>query len=136
VSPDPLPFRDDYGFAPTRPEDRDPALPDFDPQDSPLRPGGRSPLPGARPQGSFADQLKGLVDFPTTPHPRRALYRVRRAGWVAAREAARMRFRELHEQGGPSDENRILHKLRTRNGLLERAREKAVRPRFDLRGRP
>jgi hypothetical protein len=120
-------------FKPTRPEDRDELLPGFDPMDSPLRPGGR---PAADDKSPLADQLKGLTDFPSEPHPRRALYRVRREGWVARRTAARERFRDLHEKGGMSPESRIVDKLRHRNGLLERARENAVRPRFNLRGRP
>src|SRR5205807_172420 len=107
-------------------------LPDFDPADSPLSPGGRAPLMGARPTGTATTHLHGLVDFPSTPDPRRAVYRVRREGWVAAREAARSRFRVLHEQGSPSEENRLLYKMRHRNGLLERARENAVRPRFNM----
>jgi hypothetical protein len=134
VSPEPLPSRDEYGFQPTRPENRDEALPGFDPADSPLHPGGRAPLTGSRPGSGQTSHLHGLTDFPSAPHPRQALYRVRREGWVRAREAARSRFRDLHEKGGPSDENRLLYKIRTRNGLLERARENAVRPRFNMRG--
>lgn len=137
MTPETPPSRDEYGFQPTRPENRNQGLENFDPADSPLSPGGRSPLGSQRAPGPLAEHLHGLVDFPSTPDPRRALYRVRREGWVAARRAARSRFRELHEQGGPSDENRLLYKMRTRNGLLERARESAVRPRFNMRsGRP
>ena len=135
MSPDlPPTTRDEYGFQPTRPEFRDELLPGFDPADSPLNPGGRGPLTGARGPVPSSSHLHGLLDFPSAPHPRRSVYRVRREGWVAAREAARSRFRDLHEKGGPSDQNRLLYKIRTRNGLLERARENAVRPRFNMRG--
>ncbi len=123
---------EDHFFKPTRPEDRDGALPGFDPKDSPLRPGGTRPLGEDKP--SPLDALHGLTDFPSEPHPRRGLYRVRREGWVAKRAAARQRFQDLVEKGGLSPERRIVDKLRTRNGLLERARENAVRPRFNLRG--
>lgn len=123
-----------YFFKPTRPEDRADLLPDFDPQDSPLRPGGR-PL-HADDKSPISDQLKGLTDFPSEPHPRRVVYRVRREGWVQRRTAARQRFRDLHEKGGVNPRSRIVEKLKQRNGLLERARENAIRPRFNLRGRP
>jgi hypothetical protein len=103
--------------------------------DSPLRPGGR-PLDQGKPVSGFVEHLKGLTDFPSEPHPRRVVYRVRREGWVARRTAARQRFADLHEKGGPSAESRIVAKLKARNGLLERAREHAVRPRFNMRGRP
>jgi len=120
-------------FKPTRPEDRSEALPGFDPKDSPLRPGGRPNLDDKSP---LADHLKGLTDFPTEPHPRRSVYRVRREGWVRLRTAARERFRDLHEKGGSSPQARIVEKLKNRNTILERARENAVRPRFNLRGTP
>ncbi len=120
-------------FEPTRPEDRSPGLPGFDPLDSPLSPGGRSPDES---RTSHADQFPGLVDFPATPNPQRIVYRVRREGWVARRAAARARFADLHEKGGPSAEQRIVARLKQRNGLLQRARENAVHPRFNLRGRP
>lgn len=120
-------------FKPTRPEDRTDAIPGFDPKDSPLRPGGR---PGEEDRSILSDQFSGLTDFPSEPHPRRGLYRVRREGWVRMRQAARDRFRELHEKGGTTPQGRIVEKLKTRNGLLERARENAVRPRFNLRGKP
>ena len=119
-------------FKPTRPEDRDALLPGFDPKDSPLRPGGR-PLGEDKPS-PLSEHLKGLTDFPSEPHPRRGLYRVRREGWVQRRTAARQRFRDLFEKGGMTPQRRIVEKLQTRNGLLERARENAVRPRFNMRG--
>ncbi|MEZ0228739.1 MAG: hypothetical protein ACAI25_08955 [Planctomycetota bacterium] len=123
---------EDHFFKPTRPEDRSGGLPGFDPKDSPLRPGGARPL-GDDKASPLSESLHGLTDFPTEPHPRRVIYRVRREGWVARRAAARQRFQELVEKGGLSPERRIVDKLRTRNGLLERARENAVRPRFNMR---
>jgi hypothetical protein len=121
-------------FIPTRPENRDPALPRFDPTESPLRPGGR-PVEKSDTLESFADGFAGLLDFPSDPHPRRALYRVRRAGWVAARNAARSRFGTLLETGGVRPATRIVDKLVARGGLLQRARDQAVHPRFNLRGK-
>jgi len=120
-------------FKPTRPEDRSELLPGFDPKDSPLRPGGRA---AEEDKLSPIEYLKGLTDYPSEPHPRRVIYRVRREGWVARRSAARERFRDLHEKGGRTPESRIVDRLAHRNGLLERARENAVRPRFNLRGKP
>ena len=108
-----------------------PPVPAFDPSESPLSPGGR-PDPFGR-STSAADHLRGIVDFPTMPHPRRAIYRVRREGWVARREQARSRYRDVHDKGGPGSSVRILSKLEQRGGVLERARENAVRPRFNLR---
>src|SRR2546430_13224173 len=77
-------------FEPTRPEDRVPLLPGFDPMDSPLSPGGKAV------DGWSPGTLAGLVDFPSEPDRRRVVYRVRREGWVARRAAARERFRDLH----------------------------------------
>jgi hypothetical protein len=107
-----------------------PPTPGFDPSESPLSPGGR-PDPFGR-NASAAEHLRGIVDFPTMPHPRRAIYRVRREGWVARREQARSRYRDVHEKA-PSSSERILGKLEARGGILMRARENAVRPRFNMR---
>jgi hypothetical protein len=110
-----------------------PPPPAFDPRESPLSPGGR-PDPFGRQVGG-AEHLHGLTDFPTTPHPRRGLYKVRREGWVSRREAARERYREISAVK-PSSESRILGKLAERGGLLDRARANAIHPRFNLRTRP
>ena len=107
---------------------RAPLLPGFDPVESPLFPGGHED-DGER-LASVADHLKGLVDSPSAPHPRRALYRVRREGWVARRDAARERFRDLHAKGAPSSGSRILAALLARSGVLDEARGRAVRARF------
>lgn len=110
-----------------------PPPPGFDPRESPLFQGGQ-PDPFGRQPGA-AEHLRGLVDFPTMPHPRRAIYKVRREGWVSRREAARERYREIHETR-PSSAARILSKLAERGGLLDRAKGAAVRPRFNMRTRP
>lgn len=72
-------------------------LPGFDPQESPLSPGGR-PDPFGRHFAGASPRLRGILDFPSMPHPRLAVYKVRREGWVARRAAARERYREIHSK--------------------------------------
>lgn len=109
-------------------------LPGFDPLDSPLSPGGR-PDPFGRQLAGASPRLRGILDFPSTPHPRLAVYKVRREGWVARRAAARERYREIHSKG-PSSAERILGELVARGGILDDARAGAARSRFNLRGTP
>jgi hypothetical protein len=104
------------------------ALPGFDPSNSPLVPGGR---PGAPEPAPARGGLLGLARREVLNQPR-VVYRVRREGWVARREAARARFRRVADARESS-----LHRLMAgldRRGLLARSKESAVRPRFNLRG--
>lgn len=112
-------------------------LPGYDPSQSPLFPGGRR---GPEPISARA----GLVGL-TMPHlaeKPRVIYRVRREGWVARRNAARSRFATISRAEGPSTP-RILRHLVERGGqaLLARSPRSGdpgrllMRPSRDLRGR-
>lgn len=104
------------------------AIPGFDPSNSPLMPGGRA----GSPEPVAADAaLLGLLHPEMADRPR-VIYRVRREGWVARREAARSRFKRVAEQR-ESSTHRLVTGLE-RRGLLARSKENAVRPRFNLRG--
>ncbi len=105
------------------------ANPLFDPSDSPLSPGGRRGAPSPVPADA---SLQGL-NAPSDARRRRVMLRVRRVGWVARREAARSRFGAI-DQVRSSSASRLLSGL-DRRGLLERSKSKAVRPRFELRGK-
>lgn len=103
---------------------RDPA---YDPSDSPLIQGGSD---GAHSPTPADAGLRGLTD-PTTAGRRRAMFRVRREGWVSRRQQARSRFAAIFGNQASSTP-RILKGLE-RRGILERSKKNAVRPRFNLR---
>ena len=103
-------------------------LPGFDPSDSPLSPGGRSSSHVPVPADS---SLQGLVQ-PVEAGRRRVMMRVRREGWVARRDQARNRFRSIMNNRS-SSASRLFAGL-DRRGILQRSKQKAVRPRFNMRG--
>ncbi len=115
------------GFA-VRPPDAE--RPNYDPSDSPLVPGGTKGAPAPAPADT---SLVGLKKRDLARQPR-VTFRVRREGWLARRTAARERFRHLGE-ARPSATERLMAGL-DRRGLLERSKQNAVRPRFNLRGLP
>jgi hypothetical protein len=98
---------------------------------SPLQPGGKSRDATA----PLSQRLPGLVDKPGPElGSQRALSSVRKTLGTRARLAARERFKSISGQKGPTSESRVLAGLRSRGGILERARKGATRRR-DLRAR-
>ncbi len=103
-------------------------IPGFDPSESPLSPGGR---PSSHDPVPADSSLLGLTQ-PVEAGRRRAMFRVRREGWVARRGQARNRFRTIVGNRGSSTP-RLLAGL-NRRGILQRSKKNAVRPRFNMRG--
>jgi hypothetical protein len=122
------PLVPDPGFSRTPPAAE---LPGFDPSNSPLATGGREDAPEPVPANA---RLLGLTK-PFLVDAPRVVYRVRREGWVTRRTAARSRFRTITGNRGSSTP-RILAGLdeRRKSGMLRNSRDRAVVPRFNLRG--
>ena len=122
---------DEKTFKPFNPLERGELAPGADITDSPLLPGGKQKDEAESLSGTFP----GLVDAPNVgTKSRRALQSVRRVGWVDKRSEARNRFRDISSKSGSNSEHRILAGLRSRGGLLARAKKKAVRQRLNLQG--
>jgi hypothetical protein len=99
--------------------------------ESPLLTGGRKTEEAPR----LGKTFPGLIDAPNLgQQSRRALQPVRRTGWVGKRAQARSRFRDIASKEGSTSEHRVLGGLRSRGGLLSRARKQAQRQRLNLQG--
>lgn len=122
---------DEKTFKPFDPLERGELAPGADLTDSPLVPGGKKKAEAE----SLSATFPGLVDTPTVgAKSRRVLQPVRRVGWVDKRSQARNRFRDISGKSGSNSEHRILGGLRSRGGLLARAKKSAARHRIHLQG--
>ncbi|MDF1666982.1 MAG: hypothetical protein P1V97_34885 [Planctomycetota bacterium] len=122
---------DEKTFKPFNPLERGELAPGADLTDSPLVPGGKKSQEAAPLSATFP----GLVDTPSVgARSRRVLQPVRRVGWVGKRSQARSRFQDISSKSGSNSEHRILGGLRSRGGLLARAKQGTVRKRINLQG--
>lgn len=122
---------DSKTFKPFNPIERGELAPGADIADSPLVPGGKA----ATEDEALSKTFPGLIDAPhVNPKSRKVLQPVRRVGWVGKRAQARSRFRDISSKSGSNSELRILNGLRSRGGLLARARKNAAHKRLNLQG--